>query len=169
MDRLAQASGALSGRAPLDGLDRRVRGVMADVADLAAELRDVVETWEDDPARLEEVRARRQLLHELRRKYGATLDEVVAFADDGRARLAALAAEEARAAALDGEIARARADVAGEEAAVARARRAAAPLLASEIETTLHGLAMPSARFTIEVEGDGSGDEVTLRAGRQSR
>jgi len=45
---------------------------------------------------------------------------------------------------------------------VARARRATAPLLASEIETTLHGLAMPSARFAIAVGGDGSGDEVTF-------
>jgi DNA repair protein RecN (Recombination protein N) len=162
VDRLAAASGALSGRVPLDGLDQRVRGVMADVADIAAELRSVVETWEDDPARLEAVRSRRQLFHELKRKYGTTLDDVVAFAEEGRNRLATLAAEEARAAALDGEITRARADVAGEEAAVARARRVSAPLLASEIETTLHGLAMPSARFIIKVEGDASGDEVSF-------
>lgn len=162
VDRLAEASGALSGRAPLDDLDRRVRGVMADVADLATELRTVVETWEDDPARLGEVRSRRQLFHELKRKYGATLAEVRAFGDEGRDRLAAMAAESARAAALDGEITRARADVAGEEATVARARRATAPLLASEIETTLHGLAMPSARFAITVGGDGSGDGVSF-------
>jgi DNA repair protein RecN (Recombination protein N) len=162
VDRLAEASGALTGRAPLEGLDQRVRGVMADVTDVAAELRTVVETWEDDPARLEEVRARRQLFHELKRKYGATLDEVLAFAEEGRARLAALAAEASRASALDGEITRARADVAGEEATVARARRTTAPLLASEIETTLHGLALPSARFAIAVGGDGSGDEVTF-------
>jgi len=162
VDRLAEASGALSGRGPLDELDRRVRGVMGEVADLAADLRTVVETWDDDPVRLEEVRARRQLFHELKRKYGSTLEDVVAFADEGRARLAALAAEEARARALDSEIVRARADVAGEESAVARARRATAPLLASEIETTLHVLAMPSARFAIDVDGDGSGDAVTF-------
>jgi DNA repair protein RecN (Recombination protein N) len=135
---------------------------MGDVTDLAADLRTVVETWEDDPARLDEVRARRQLFHELKRKYGATLDEVLAFADDGRARLVASAADAARARALDGEITRARADVAGEESTVARARRATAPLLASEIETTLHGLAMPSAQFAIAVGGDGSGDDVTF-------
>jgi DNA repair protein RecN (Recombination protein N) len=135
---------------------------MADVTDLAADLRTVVETWEDDPARLDEVRARRQRLHELKRKYGSTLDEVVDFAEQGRDRLATLAAESTRAAALDGEITRARADVAGEEAVVARARRVTAPLLASEIETTLHDLAMPSARFTIAVGGDGSGDDVSF-------
>jgi len=159
---LGRASGALTGRAPLEPLDQRVRGLMAEVADLAAELRDVVDTWEDDPARLEDVRARRQLLHELRRKYGDTLEEVLAFASDGRTRLGALAAAEARAAALDHDIARARADVGAEEAAVAATRRKVAPLLASEIETTLRDLAMPSARFTITVAGDGSGDQVTF-------
>ncbi len=162
MDRLGEASGALAARTPLEPLDRRVRGIMADVADVAAELREVVETWEDDPARLEEVRARRQLLFELKRKYGDTLDEVIAFARDGRVRLGELAGAEARAAALDAEIARARAEVADAEAGVARARRAAAPVLASEIEATLHDLAMPSARFAIRVEGDASGDHVTF-------
>ena len=159
---LGQASGALAGRGPLEPLDRRVRGLMAEVADLATELRDVVDTWEDDPGRLEEVRARRQLLHELRRKYGDGLDEVLAFAADGRARLEALAAAETRAAMLDHDIARARADVGAAEAVVAAARRKVAPLLASEIEATLHDLAMPSARFTIEVAGNGSGDQVTF-------
>jgi len=45
---------------------------------------------------------------------------------------------------------------------VARERRRTAPLLASEIEMTLHDLAMPSARFTIRVEGEGSADHVTF-------
>jgi DNA repair protein RecN (Recombination protein N) len=160
VDRLAEASGALSGRPPLAELEQRVRSSMAELADLAVELRTVVETWEDDPERLEAVRARRQLLHELQRKYGPTVEEVQAFADEGRARLVALGAAEARAGALDAEIARARADVADAAAVVARERRRAAPVLASEIEATLHDLAMPSARFAIAVDGEGSADHV---------
>ncbi len=162
IDRLAEASGALAGRAPLDPLERRVRASMAEATDLASELRAVVETWEDDPERLETVRARRQLLHELKRKYGSSIDDVLAFAEEGRIRLAALADMESRAGALDGEITRVRAEVAATGAVVARERRKVAPLLASEIETTLHDLAMPSARFAIAVEGEGSADEVTF-------
>jgi len=162
LDLLAEASGSLAGRPALDALDRRVRGAMADLADLAGELRSVVETWEDDPARLEEIRLRRQLLHDLRRKYGPTLDDVAVTAADGRSRLAELASLEGRAGVLDAEIGRARREVADAESVVARERRRAAPLLASEIETTLHDLAMPSARFAVRVEGDGSGDEVTF-------
>jgi len=162
IDRLAEASGALAGRAPLDPLEQRVRASMAEVTDLASELRAVVETWEDDPERLEAVRARRQLIHELKRKYGSSIDDVIAFAEEGRIRLAALAEMESRAGALDGEITRARAEVAATGTVVARERRKVAPLLASEIETTLHDLAMPSARFAIAVEGEGSADEVTF-------
>ncbi|MGA2836002.1 MAG: DNA repair protein RecN [Acidimicrobiales bacterium] len=162
LDRLAEASGALAGRAPLEALDRRVRDSMAELGDLAGELRAVVETWEDDPERLDRVRARRQLIHELLRKYGPTLDDVLAFADSGRARLAALAGVAERAAALDVEVAAARADVDAAAAVVARDRRRVAPVLASEIEATLHDLAMPSARFGIRVEGEGSADDVTF-------
>ena len=162
VDRLAEASGALAGHAPLELLDQRVRSSMAELGDLAGELRAVVETWEDDPYRLDEVRARRRLLHELQRKYGPSLNEVLAAADHGREQLAALAAAEARASVLDAEIARSRDSVAGAEAEVARERRRIAPLLASEIEATLHHLAMPSARFSIRVEGAGSADDVVF-------
>ena len=90
LDRLAEASRALAGRAPLAPIEARVRSTMAELSDLAAELRTVVETWEDDPERLEAIRSRRQLLRQLERKYGSDLAEVLAFAADARDRLAAI-------------------------------------------------------------------------------
>jgi DNA repair protein RecN (Recombination protein N) len=165
LDRLAQASVALAGRGPLEGLERRLRSSMAELSDLASELRSVVETWDDDPERLEEVRARRQLLHQLVRKYGADLDEVVAFGADARARLAAIERDELRAGALDAEIQAARSVLVACEEQVARARREAAPGLAAQIEHTVHGLAMPSARFSIDVDGPGPADQVTFLLG----
>jgi DNA repair protein RecN (Recombination protein N) len=165
IDRLAEAAGALDGRLPLAGLDARVRAAMADLGDLASELRSVVETWEDDPERLEEVRTRRQLLHQLRRKYGDTLEEVMAFADDARGRLVSAEDEEHRAQVLDAEIESARSELARRAAEVATARRAAAPMLAGRIQSTLHDLAMPSARFEIGVEGDGPADQVGFLLG----
>ena len=165
IDRLAEAAGSLDGRPPLGALDARVRGAMADLGDLASELRAVVETWDDDPQRLDEVRDRRQLLHQLLRKYGDTLTEVLAFADDARARLDVAEGEEQRAQVLDAEIMSARAAAAERGAEVAAARRVAAPVLAHRIETTLHELAMPSARFEIAVAGDGPADQVEFRLG----
>jgi DNA repair protein RecN (Recombination protein N) len=165
LDRLAQASVALGGHGPLEELERRLRSSMAELSDLASELRSVVETWDDDPERLEEVRARRQLLRQLVRKYGADLDEVVAFGADAGARLAAIERDELRAGALDAEIHAARSLLAAREDQVSRARREAAPGLAAQIEHTVHGLAMPSARFSIEVDGPGPADQVTFLLG----
>ncbi len=165
LDRLAQAAGDLDGRVPLVGLADRVRAGMAELSDLATELRTVVETWEDDPERLEEIRVRRQLLHQLQRKYGDTLDDVLAFAGDARHRLAEAEGEELRARALDAEIEAARVELDARGAEVAAARRVAAPALAACIRDTLHRLAMPSARFEIAVEGDGPADQVAFLLG----
>ena len=162
LDRMAEASGALAGRLPLAALEARVRASMADLSDLSTDLRDVVETWEDNPERLTEIRSRRQLFHELERKYGSTLGQVVAFADESRRQLSMVEVREARARELDAEIAVAQQDMAAADALVAAARRAAAPSLAAEIQTTLRTLAMPSARFDVSVEGDGPADQVSF-------
>src|SRR6266508_3278107 len=60
-------------------------------------------TVEDDPQRLEQVRARRQLLRELTRKYGETLADVRAYAGEARQRLAELESYETRAVELQDE------------------------------------------------------------------
>jgi DNA repair protein RecN (Recombination protein N) len=165
LDSLAEATGSLSGRPPLAALEGRIRSAMAELADVATDLRSVVETWEDDPERLEVVRSRRELFHQLRRKYGSTLGEVLAFAGDARVRLEVIEAEEERALALDAEITAAQDRLDRCAATVAAARRRAAPRLASRIESSLHDLAMPSARFAVEVEGDGAADQVTFLLG----
>ena len=114
-DAVGAAVAALAGRGPFAAAEERLRALAAEVADVAAELRTAGETIDEDPERLEAVRQRRHLLHELRRKYGETLDDVIAEGDRLRARLAELEGHDARAAELDGELAAARAH----EAAIA--------------------------------------------------
>jgi DNA repair protein RecN (Recombination protein N) len=165
VDRLAEAAGALGGRGPLSALHDRVRAAMAELADLATELRSVVETWDDDPERLAAIRGRRQLLRELQRKYGDDLAEVAAFAVTARRLREEIAADERRAASVDDEISQARATLEQVEATVATARGQAAPRLAAEIQATLRRLAMASARFAVAVEGTGPADQVTFMLG----
>ncbi|MHB1710130.1 MAG: DNA repair protein RecN [Acidimicrobiales bacterium] len=165
LERLAEASGALAGLSPLAELETRVRGSMAELSDIATDLRTVVETWEDDPHRLELIRNRRQLLHELRRKYGPTLGEVMTWAGMAGERLEALLVREDRAHRLDAQITAAREELAAQETRVADARRRAAPSLATDIQATLRTLAMPAARFEVSVEGDGSADHVRFLLG----
>jgi DNA repair protein RecN (Recombination protein N) len=152
VDRLGAAVGAVSGRAPLAELEGRLRSLAAEAAEVAADLRAAGETLEDDPERLAAVRARRELLHQLQRKYGASLEEVLAFADDARSQLAELASHDQRAAALDAERATAAAEATRLDEAVWAARRETAPTLAGAVEAHLRELAMPKARFEVVVD-----------------
>jgi DNA repair protein RecN (Recombination protein N) len=94
--------------------------------DVADEARSVGESISDDPERVELVRQRRALLHDLRRKYGDTLEEVIAFARRAGEELAELESHDERAAALDAERAAALAELASAAAEVGAARRGGA-------------------------------------------
>ena len=149
VDRLGAARAVLDGRAPLAELSERLAALQAEAADAASELRRVVETWGDDPERLAQVRARRQLLRELSRKYGEGPAGVLAYATEARARLAELDATEERAAAWEDRRRRAEAD----EAA------------AAAVQKRLRALAMPRARLEVAVGETEPGDEVTFGLG----
>src|SRR6185437_9242547 len=120
-DRLGEAVGALGGRPPFAEWEGRLRAVAAEVADVAADLRAAVDTWEDDPTRLADVQARRRLLADLGRKYG---DDVAGYADDARRRLADLEGTVATAAALEDRRRQAEAEVAAAEEALRKVRQA---------------------------------------------
>jgi DNA repair protein RecN (Recombination protein N) len=170
-DAVAHAIASVEGRAPFAAQAERLRALQAELADIAAELRTAGESIEEDPARLAEVRDRRQLLVELRRKYGTaplddgrrgggTLADVMAYEVEARSRLDAIDSHDARAAALDREGAAAAERWARAAATVAAARRKAASGLAGAVQAHLADLAMPSARIEVRVEGDDPGDDV---------
>ncbi|MCU1353572.1 MAG: recN, partial [Acidimicrobiales bacterium] len=70
LDAVAATIGGLDGRTPFADAVVRLRSVSAELGDLSAEIRATGEGIDEDPARLEVLRGRRQLLAELRRKYG---------------------------------------------------------------------------------------------------
>ncbi len=165
VDLLGSARAALDGRSPLSVLSGRLASLQADASDVASDLRHVVETWDDDPERLEAVRSRRQLLRELARKYGEGPAGILAFAHEARGLLAELEAAGERAAVLGDELGAADAEVGAAEAAVGSARRRAAPQLARAVEERLRALAMPHARVEVTVAEPDPGDEVTFLLG----
>ncbi|HEX2192732.1 MAG TPA: hypothetical protein VHH09_06020, partial [Acidimicrobiales bacterium] len=161
-DGVGRAVAACTGHRPLADVEQRLRAVAAELAEAAADLRTAVEAIPVDPDRLEQVRDRRRLLAELRRKYGERLSDVLAYASEARSRLSELESHDQRVAALETE--RARADAAVREAAatVGAARRAAASSLGEEVERHLRSLAMPRARFAVTVGDEDPGDEVAF-------
>ena len=160
---MAVALAALDGRSPFADAAARLHGVAAELADVAADVRHRGEVIEGDPERQAEVGARRQLLQELRRKYGETLAEVIEWRDAAEQRLAELEGHEVVAAALDAE----RVGRPGRAGRASRARSpppgaAAAGPLAEAVEAQLPDLAMPKARLEVDVAG-AAGHDVVFR------
>jgi DNA repair protein RecN (Recombination protein N) len=152
LDAVGAAATALSGRSPFAQLGERLRAAQAELAELARELRVARDSIEDDPDRLETVRARRRLLRELTRKYGETLADVRAYGIETTRRLAELEGYETRAAELEAESRAARQRAASAASSLSQARLAAAGGLADAITPHLQELAMPSATFEVVVE-----------------
>jgi DNA repair protein RecN (Recombination protein N) len=164
-DCIAAALGHLGDRSPYSVLAERLAGVSAELDDIIAEVRDCAEGIDEDPLRLSELRERRQLLADLRRKYGAHLAEVMAFHAEAESRLRELQQYDRRAAELDrmrGEANEAASREAGE---VGAQRRAIAPQLAAAVEAKLRTLAMPHASLGVSVSHTGqddAGDDVAF-------
>jgi DNA repair protein RecN (Recombination protein N) len=160
VDALGVAVSGLADRRPFAEIHARLRMAAVELADAATELRDLAEDLQDDPERLAEIRARRQLLRELRRKYGDELSDVIAFRGQAAARLEELESHEVRVRELEKQRSAGEAALAKAEAALGRARRAAAPKLSKAVERRLHELAMPRARFEVRVGDDRAGDDI---------
>ncbi len=158
-DSLGTAVFALGHREALIDLETRLRGLQGELDDVSTQLRNTAEGIEEDPQRLDEIRQRRQLLVDLRRKYGETLDEVISYGDQAASRLAELEGYEARAKVLEMERIAAVAELERAEEVVGTTRRKSAPRLAIEVQTHLRHLAMANAVLDVEV-GHNPGDEV---------
>ena len=159
-DALGRAVEACAGRRPFAELEARLRGLQAEVTEVATDVRRAGDAIVDEPELLDAVRARRRLLRELGRKYGDRLSEVMAFEAEARRRLAELESHGLRVEALEAERTVAAAAVEREAATVAAARRKAAPELGARVEANLRTLAMAGARLQVVVGGAGPADDV---------
>ncbi|CAN5633355.1 DNA repair protein RecN [soil metagenome] len=161
-DSIVDAASAVGARGPYRDVADRLDALLAELDDLASTLRDTVEDITQDPERLETVRARRQQLRDLCRKYGDDLAEVMRFHAEVASRVAELESYEERAAALDDARHMAVAAERRTAEAVGSARRSAAPRLALAVTERLANLAMSNAVVAVSVgepETDPPGDQ----------
>ncbi len=165
IDRLGALVATLQGPPPLSDLHERLLAVQAELSDVASDARSATEIFVDDPDRLAAVGARRQVLSELRRKYGDSISEVIVFGEQARARIAELEAHDERAADLERQRSLAEAEQQQMEVQIGTARRAAAKGFSHAVESILHDLAMPRARFSVGIGADRAGDDVTWLLG----
>jgi DNA repair protein RecN (Recombination protein N) len=132
------------------------------LSDLAADVASYASGLDTDPARLAAVSERRAALGALTRKYGDTIDEVLAWSAASAERLLALEDTDGLIAQLSAQRDELRAELATTGAALTDARSAAAEALGAVVTTELAALAMPHARLEVAVtqHDDADGLEV---------
>ena len=165
VDLLGQAVSAMAPVASLPSLAERLRSLAAEAKDVSDSVRDAAEGSEQDPARLEEIRLRRQNLRDLMRKYGDTLSDVMAFGVEARERLDELTGYAERVSELEKAKAVALRDLLACQKEVGNARRGVAPKLATAVQKRLRQLALPNATVQVavgDIDTDPSGESVVF-------
>ena len=156
LERLAATDRALDelGRYDSALVSHREPAIAARAAldDLARALGDYLSRLEVDPGRLDEIEERLALLDRLKRKYGGTVNEMLAFAARSREDLARLEHADERREGLGRELASASEAYRKVAAALSRDRRSASLRLAVEVRKELSHLGMEKARFEVAFE-----------------
>jgi len=155
LDRLGEVVHALSRLARIDGSlrdDLQTAESLADaLSDLARALRRYRETVEYNPERLQEVEERLNLIYNLKRKYGDSIDEIIAYGQQAARELETIAHASERIADLEREEEKRLRAIGRLGAELSQARREAGARLARAVEKELADLRMARARFGVDI------------------
>ena len=133
-----------AGAAPLAELHGQAASALRE---LQAELSRYAEKADVDPAQLQHLEARLDLLHSLKRKYGATLAEVIAFGGEAKAKLQSLESRDAELARLNSELQKLDAEILAAGKKLSAERKKVIPQLAKAVATQLDDLGFKQSRF----------------------
>jgi DNA repair protein RecN (Recombination protein N) len=120
--------------------------------DFASRLSQYRTTLDPDPQRLESIEDRLDLIRQMKRKYGATIEEILALGEKNRLELDRLEHRDDELVRVKGELAQA-AQALGEACdALSRVRQASARKLEKALVKALADLNMPHTRFKVAME-----------------
>ena len=153
VDLLGEASNAVDAAAQLDPALTAAAGQLLDLyynaKDVAADLIGRLDTYDTNDAELDEVEQRLDLLYRLKRKYGSTVEDVIAFGQKAREELDNIQHSQQRYDALQAEKLRLYAKAREKAEALTQTRLKAFEELNTRISGTLDFLNMPGVRMTL--------------------
>ncbi len=117
-------------------------------------LKEYLANLEFDPAEVSEMEHRIDLIENLKRKYGQSLEDVVAYANQARQRLQRIDQREEELERLEAAVAAARAGLEKIGATLTKKRQAAAPKLAREIGGHLEDLGFKQSYFDVALTAE---------------
>jgi len=133
----------------------------AQASETLRELQSAVSHYADkvdvDPARLAELEERLNLLHTLKRKYGATLADVIAFGDEAKTKLQSLESRDAELARLNAALEKLDSEILSAGKKLSAARKKVIPQLAKAVGKQLEDLGFKQSKFDIEQKQMGDG------------
>lgn len=154
LSALRQAQDALGGVRHLDDafgqLYERLGEAYSEVYDIAATVEDKRGELDVSPGELDRVESRMDLLYRLKKKYGATVEDMLDYQARCEAELAQIEDAGDTLARLEQELARAETDARQAAQALSDARKAAADRLTAQILTELQQLDMGKIRFAVD-------------------
>ena len=124
-----------------------VRYAADDLAELVRDLRD---SFEFSPGELDELESRLDVIYRLKKKYGATVEEMLEYLERCRSELDSIECAADRIAQLEGKLDQAMEVARKEGAVLTTARRKAALALQERVRSELAQLDMPKIRFEVE-------------------
>ena len=145
----------------LGELGERLTALRCAADDAADSLRDLSRTFDFSPGELDEVEERLDLLYRLRKKYGPTVEEMLAYLDRCRQELDQIQYADDTIARLEKELGKAEKEARKRGQALSQARQTSAQSLRDRVQEELRQLDMPKVRF--EVEFAPKGGEAALQ------
>ena len=153
VDLLGEASNAVDAAAQLDPALTAAAGQLLDLyynaKDVAADLIGRLDTYDTNDAELDEVEQRLDLLYRLKRKYGSTVEDVIAFGQKAREELDNIQLSQQRHDALQAEKLRLYTKAREKAEVLTQTRLKAFEELNTRISGTLDFLNMPGVRMTL--------------------
>ena len=171
MDRIGEALPLLKKMTEIDSsLQTRLEQMESmayGLEELASEFRSYGDNLEYDPHRLEEVQNRLELIKNLKRKYGASVSEVIDYLTKAEQELEGLNYSDERREQLEEEIEQLKKDMGAQAFQLSQARVEAAQKLVTAVKKELRDLDMSGVDFKVSISQNYNVDGISCLDGGQ--
>ena len=168
LDALSSSERAAGLDKSLSELDGRVQNVFYEISDLSQSFRSYQNSLVFDPARLEEVQARLDLIYKLKKKYASStsspLSAVFDYLAQAKAELESLDSSSVSKEGLEKEIAALERQVYEAAKSISAKRMAGGEKMSAQIEAVLQKLGMAGTKFSVSISQK-AGDAALQKCG----
>lgn len=171
IDLLGQASRLVAGLAKIDpaqaAMQNQMDDLMAALGEINRDLRGYLDGIEFNPRRLEQVETRLELIHQLKRKYGGSIEAAIEYGRNARAQLEKVQTAGERIRELEEQEKEIIKQAVAAGKALTAVRLEAAGRMSKAVENELNDLSLAGAKFAVEFNQPESGNGLEIELGKK--